>query len=258
MMINLQTKLQSANRGKHWPMLTLEALLLIVSAWRTWDFVSQVMADLPGVKIYALLSVIISEGAYLVWSKFAYPNADAGKQESVTIGMITLNTVGLLLLSFGENLTRAVSGFAWATAAAGVLAFTPWAMLGLNLIGALLFGVLDDDHIDSKTIKAQQRLDRNAERDLKHAERMGHISAKHAAIEMLNAQAEDLARELAPHYYKDIRDRVTGQTLTNLKRRVSQIEKQETQGKPILTEDDLLPVELVSDNGHGSNRPKGQ
>lgn len=217
------------HRTKRWPILALEALLLIVSGWRTWDFITQIMAELPGVIIYALLTVVISEGAYLVWSKFAYPNADPGKQEAVSIGMIGLNTVGLLLLSFGENLTRAVSGFSWAATAASVLAFTPWAMLGLNLIGALLFGVLDDDHIDSKTVKAQNRLDRNAERDLRHAERMGHIEAKLAAIQMLNDQSEELSRELAPYYFKDIRDRVTGQTRANLKRKVTLIEKQENE-----------------------------
>jgi len=247
------TNLKRTNRGKHWPMLALEGLLLVVSAWRTWDFISQVMAELPGVTIYALLSVVISEGAYLVWSKFAYPNADDGRQESVSIGMILLNTLGLLLLSFGENLTRATSGATWAATAAGVLAFTPWAMLGMNLIGALLFGVLDDDHIDAKTRKAQKRLDRNAERDLKHAERMGHIQAKLAAIEMLDGQSEDLARELAPYYYKDIRDRVTGQTLTNLKRQVTRIEKRDAQK----LEPNHLPGEPVLINSNGNRHPKG-
>jgi len=252
----LISNLKISNRGKHWPMLALEALLLIVSAWRTWDFISQVMADLPGVTVYALLSVIISEGAYLVWSKFAYPNADDGKQESITIGMIVLNTLGLLLLSFGENLTRATSGETWAATAAGVLAFTPWAMLGLNLIGALLFGVLDDDHIDAKTRKFQKRLDRNAERDLKHAERMGHITAKLAAIEMLNGQAEDLARELAPHYYKDIRNRVTGQTLTNLKRQVTRMENKEQAAQSETPQTVEFPGEPVLINNNGNGPPK--
>ena len=226
--MNLFDQLKNqTNRGKHWPMKILEALLLIVSGWRTWDFISQIMAGLPGVLVYALLTVVISEGAYLTWSKFAYPNADEGPQESVSIGMIALNTLGLLLLSFGENLTRATSGLPWAAMAAGFLSFVPWAMLAVNLIGALLFGVLDDEHIDQKTVKSQERLDRNAARDLKHAERMAHITAKQQAIESLEGESEALARELAPYYLKDITDRVRGQTITNLKRKVTQIEKQE-------------------------------
>ena len=242
------------NRGKHWPMKALEALLLIVSAWRTWDFVSQIMAGLPGVVIYALLSVVISEGAYLVWSKFAYPNADDGFQESVSIGMIGINTLGLLLLSFGENLTRATSGLTWASMAAGVLSFTPWAMLALNLIGALLFGVSDDDHIDAKTRKSQDRLDRNAERDLKHAERMAHINAKLHAIELLHGESEGLAKELSPYYLKSITDRVKNQTLSNLKRQVRRIEKQEADYQPIPNEETFPVPAIIGSNGNG--RPK--
>ena len=243
-------------RLKRWPMIALESLLLIVSAWRTFDFISQVMADLPGVVAYALLSVIISEGAYLAWAKFAYPNADDGAQENVTIFMIVLNTIGLLLLSFGENLIRATSGLAWAQTAASILAFTPWAMLGLNLIGALLFGVLDDDHKDAKTRRAQIRLDRNAERDLKHAERMGHIQAKVTAIEMLHAELDGLAKELAPHYYADIRKRVTGQTLANLKRQATKIESSTADtGNRTMPRPDLETTTEFSDNGHRAKEP---
>lgn len=204
------------NRIKNWPMRALEFSLLIVSGWRTWDFINLIMAGLPGVEFYALLTVTISEGAYIIWSKAAYPNADPGPQESVSIGLIAFNTIGLLLLSFGENLMRATSGFSWAAIAANLLAFTPWAMLGINLLGALLFGILDDDHIDNKMKRANRRIDIRAENQLKHAETMAHIEAKQAAIAMLSSNQDELSRQLAPIYFNDIRDRVRNQTISNL------------------------------------------
>lgn len=255
--MNQLNTLIKSNRSKIWPMRILEAMLLIVSAWRTWDFISLIMQDLPGVTFYALFSVTISEGAYLVWSKFAYPNADQGNQESVTIGMIFLNTVGLMLLSFGENLLRAASSFAWSQSAGEILAYTPWAMLAFNLIGALLFGILDDDHIDSKTRKAQERIDRNAERDLTHAERMSHINAKLAAIQQLQDQAPEIAQALSPYYVRSIRDRVASQTMRNLNLTDESADPPHSgdllQRNPIATlEDDLISI---SNNG-GNHRPK--
>jgi len=257
-MIRLNNLKQSA-RAKKWPLIGLETLLLIVSAWRTWDFITLIYAGLPAVNIYAGLSVLISEGAYLVWSKFAYPKADQGPQEGVAIGMIALNTVGLLLLSFGENLTRATASLQWADIASAALSFTPWFMLGVNLVGALLYGVLDDDHIDAKTRAAQARIDRNAERDLKHAERMNHINAKLRAIELLEQGSEELSRELAPHYYNDIKRRVRGQTLRSLKRKAHKLQEAdsqetESQEQPVIM---LSPeqFENLSPNG-GKPRPK--
>jgi hypothetical protein len=157
--------------------------------------------------------------------------------------MIGINTIGLLLLSFGENLIRATSGFSWAASAAEILAFTPWAMLAINLIGALLFGVLDDDHIDSKTTRSQIRIDKLAERDLKHAERLGYIEAKLRAIEMLDSNKDELARKLAPYYFNDIRSRVAGQTMKNLEIQADQIDP------PISRDGDHPIPEFISGNG---------
>lgn len=250
-----QSILTKTKRSKKWPLIALEIFLLIVSGWRTFDFISEIMGEIPLFQLYAVLTVVISEGSYLVWAKFAYPNADAGNQESVSIGMIGFNALGLLLLSFGENLIRATSGFSWASQAAGVISFTPWAMLGVNLIGVLLFGVLDDDHIDAKTKAAQERLDRNAARDLAHAERMGHIQAKLAAIEMITAQSDELARELAPYYFNDIRSRVSNSTLANLG------VKNQTAAPPnrpkLQHEPQPVGADFIAPNGGGNNsRPK--
>jgi len=95
-----------------------------------------------------------------------------------------------------------------------ILLLAPWLLIASNVLGHIIYHRTDSDEIIKR-----------AERELKYQERKLHITAKQAAIQSLKDSEEELARKLSPHYFKDIQDRVTGDTMRRLSRQAGSLSR---------------------------------
>jgi hypothetical protein len=229
-------------KPKH--LMTIYAVALLVYAgWRSFDYMTRLLADVSTTtaNLVAIVFLFASEIGLLVWLYVAGPNATTEAQETTATVLMVVNFIGSMILGLADILahnTLYAFEMPWAEP---VLLLTPWVLVAANVAGHIVYHRSDADE------KLKQ-----AERALQFQERKLHILSKQAAIASLQAEQESMARELAPHYYRDIRDRVTGQTMRNLQRRVNTLDKTQVEGQAVRGPARDLPQPVVT----GSNGRK--
>lgn len=242
-------------KSKH--LMTLFALaMLAYQAWRVYDYMGGALTGVePAVKILVSVAFLaFSEIGLLFWLHVARPNATSDIQETVASIMIWVDFAGSMVVSLGDMLKNNTMYVINLSAIDPLLFIAPWLMVVANL-GAYLLHHMND---------SGDKLERE-ERALKHEEASLEVAARRKAIEDLRANKEGIAKELAPHYYKDIRDRVTGRTAKRFKR-MSDLEEEQDPGAytpPAARTNGHKKDETVtynseaSGNGKGNHRPNG-
>src|SRR3990167_7143141 len=195
--------------------------LLIYSGWRTWDYMSQYLLKGVGVTTSMVIGaafLFVTELGYLAWLHLARPHATTDVQETTAGAMIYIDLMGSLAIGLADLLVHNTLYSFNAPWLDPVLLFTPWLLIAANLIGYTIYHTGDSD----------EQLAR-AERRLHHEEVKLEMEARTQAINELKSNMQGLAGKLAPHYYKDLTDRVTGRTLARFERKAKEAENESTE-----------------------------
>lgn len=195
----------------------LTAVILVMLAYQAWRVFDYIQGSLTGVDQdtsfwIALAFLTFTEIGLLVWLHVAQPRATTVRQENVANVMVWVDYFGSMILGLADlakhntiydiNLTRIDP----------ILFFAPWVIVLLNVGAWIVYTTNESSEILAR-----------ADRRLKHAEHELENKARMDAIAMLHAESEGLARQLAPQYVKDIKDRVTGTTLKKFNREADKL-----------------------------------
>jgi hypothetical protein len=196
---------------KNKQVMTLFALLMLAyQGWRVFDYMG---GSLQGVSdtvrfIVSVAFLAFSELGILIWLHIGQPQATTERQEATASLLIWVDFFGSMLVGLAD-LAKHNTLYQVNLAAIDPLLFmAPWLMVVLNIGGYLVYTQNDSDTM----------LERE-ERRMKHEEHKLEIAARHAAIRDLHANKDALAEKLAPHYVKDLTDRVTGRTYARFERK---------------------------------------
>lgn len=178
--------------------------LLIYSGWRTWDYMSRYMLQDVGITesmIIGMFFLFVTELGFLFWLHIGQPQATTDRQESVASIMVYVDLAGSLVIGLADLLAHNQLYVFNFSAIDPILLLTPWILIAANLIGYTVYFSSD----------SQRQLDR-ANRQLLHKETEFEIAARMRALKELTQNQDAIAEKLAPHYVKDLTDRVTGRT----------------------------------------------
>jgi len=191
-------------------------ILLLYAGWRSFDYMRGMLTGVNSTVAYmvAISFLFCSEIGLLIWLHKAAPDSTTDTQETTANIMVAINFAGSMVLGLADilkhNSTYAVD-LPWIEP---ILLLAPWLLIASNVLGHIIYHRTDSDEMIKR-----------AERELKYQERKLHITAKQAAIQSLKDSEEELARKLSPHYFKDIQDRVTGDTMRRLSRQAGSLSR---------------------------------
>lgn len=188
---------------RKWILTVTILAMLAYQAWRVYDYMK---GNLKGVDEktafwVALAFLAFSEIGLLVWLHIAQPGATTHKQEDVSNVMVWVDYGGSMLLGLADLVKHNTLYVIDLSRIDPILFIAPWVMVAANVAAWIVF-----ETNDSEEMLARE------ERRLQHAEHELEIQARRAAIEEVKANSAGLSRKMAPYYYKDISDRVTGRT----------------------------------------------
>jgi hypothetical protein len=184
-------------------------LMLAYQAWRVADYISGSLKDVSSTVsiLIAAAFLAFSEIGLLIWLHVAQPNATTDAQESTAAAMIWVDFIGSMVIGLADLAKHNTMYIVDLSSIDPLLFIAPWTMVVLNIGGYLVYFQND----------SEAKLDRE-ERRLRHEENRLEMEARRAAIRELQNNKEAIAKELSPHYYKDVRDRVTGRTIARFRR----------------------------------------
>lgn len=206
--------------NKH--IITLYACALLVYAgWRTYDYMA---GSLQGVTdttrlLVAMVFLFASEIGLLMWLHVGRPKATTDIQEAAATSMIFVNFVGSMILGLADVLKHNTMYFVELAFLDPILLLAPWVLIVANVGGYLIYHMTD----------SEEQLSR-AERRLSHEEIRLEMLARQEAINELKANMKGLASKLAPHYVKDLTDRVEGRTSARFNRAAQKLSQGESSG----------------------------
>ena len=191
-------------------------ILLLYAGWRSFDYMLGMLSGVNETVSYlvAISFLFSSEIGLLIWLHKAAPDSTTDTQETTANLMVGINFLGSMMLGLADILKHNSIYSVDMPWLEPILLLAPWLLIASNVLGHIVYHRAD----------AEEMLKR-AERELKYQERKLHISAKNAAIQSLKDSEEEMARKLSPHYYADIQDRVTGDTMRKLSRQAGQIRR---------------------------------
>lgn len=178
--------------------------LLTYSSWRTWDYLSRYLLQDVSVTesmIIGAMFLIVTELGYLFWLHKGQPDATTDSQETVATVMVYTCLIGSLAIGLADLAVHNTIYRVDLSAIDPVLFFMPWFLVAANLIGYTIYFSGDSN----------KQLER-ADRQLKHEETKLEMQARHRAIDELRANMDGIAIKLAPFYYQDMVNRVSGRT----------------------------------------------
>lgn len=190
--------------------MTIFALtMLLYQGWRVYDYMSSSLRDVSEATAFVVSVAFLafSEVGLLVWLHVAQPNATTDTQESVSAGMVWTDFAGSMIVGLGDMLKHNTLYHVDLSAVEPLLFLAPWLMVVLNIGGYLLYA----QH-DSEAMLDQE------ERRLRHEETRLEMESRRQAVRELRANQSAIAEKLAPLYYRDIHDRVSGRTISRFER----------------------------------------
>lgn len=225
-----------------WVLTTIILVMLGYQAWRVFDYMN---SNLVGVsddaKFWVSLAFLtFTEIGMLTWLHVAQPGATTTRQEQVATVMIWVDYAGSMLLGLADLAVHNTIYQVDLSRIDPILFFAPWVIVVLNVGGWIVFQSNDSDE---KLAREQRRL--------LHAEHELEVKARSDAIRELHANMEGISRKLAPFYFKDISDRVTGRTAARFGREAEKlpaIEAPNANAEQLSVLSRLKSV--VSGNGH--------
>ena len=224
-------------------------VMLAYQAWRVFDYMG---SSLQGVSdtvrfIVSVAFLAFSEVGLIIWLHVGKPNATTDIQEATATTMIWVNFFGSMLVGLADMLKHNTMYVVDLAFMDPVLFIAPWALVVLNVGGYLIYHQADSE---AQTGRAERRL--------LHEEAKTEIEARRAAIRQLQQNRQAIADELAPHYYQDIADRITGRTLTRFKRKAGAARRkaaaEAVKDEPIPELDEIAEIErqaVTAKNGKG-------
>ena len=223
--------------------MTLFAVaMLVYQGWRVFDYMS---SSLQGVSdavrlVVSFAFLAFSEIGLLVWLHIAKPNATTDTQETTATVLIWADFVGSMFVGLGDLVKHNTLYQVDLSAIDPLLFLAPWVMVVINVGGYLVY------HQADSAAQLEQ-----AERQLHHEEVKLEMAARREAIRELQQNKEAMAGELAPHYYRDIRNRVTGRTAQRFMKAAANLDTPTPPAKdtaPIMLNPDTEPL-VVHKNG---------
>lgn len=186
-----------------WILTVTILVMLAYTGWRVYDYMSTNLVGVDqGTGFWVALAFLtFTEIGLLVWLHVAQPGATTNRQENVANVMVWVDYAGSMLLGLADLVKHNTMYRVDLSKIDPVLFIAPWVIVAANVAAWIVFKTNDSD----------EKL-RREERRLLHAEHELEIKARTDAIAALRANTEGLARKLAPYYYRDIADRVTGRT----------------------------------------------
>ncbi len=222
-------------------------LMLAYQAWRVYDYMS---GSLQGVSAATSLLVsaafiAFSEMGLLVWLHIGTESASTQQQESTAGLLVWVDFVGSMILGLADlakhNTVYAVD----LSAIDPILFLSPWLLVLCNIAGYIYYS----QHDSATLLQA-------AERRMEHEETELHLAAKRQAIRQLMLDKDAIGKELSPHYYRDIRNRVTGSTIKRFnKHDVPVTDAIPTPPQPEQQLEEVHPLALRR-NGHRQGQPE--
>ena len=191
-------------------------ILLLYAGWRSFDYMRGMLTGVNSTVAYmvAISFLFCSEIGLLIWLHKAAPDSTTDTQETTANIMVAINFAGSMVLGLADILKHNSIYEVELPWIEPVLLLAPWILIASNVLGHIIYHRTDSDEMIKR-----------AERELKYQERKLHITAKQAAIQSLKDSEEELARKLSPHYFKDIQDRVTGDTMRRLSRQAGSLSR---------------------------------
>lgn len=221
-----------------WILTIVILVMLGYQAWRVFDYMQGSLTGVDDNTSWwiAMAFLTFTEIGLLTWLHVAQPGATTRWQENVSNVMIWFDYAGSMVLGLADIAKHNTLYQVDLTRIDPVLFFAPWIIVVGNVGAWILY----------ETTDSGKKLEK-AERALKHAEHELEVQARQDAIAEIQANREALAKKLAPYYFKDISDRVTGRTVAKF---TGQVEK------PLPDESkkglgDILKS-VVSGNGNGN------
>ena len=202
--------------------------LLAYSGWRTWDYLSRYLLNDVAVTesvIIGAFFLVVTEIGYLFWLHKGQPDATTDLQETTATILIYIDLFGSLAIGLADLAVHNSMYNVDLTAIDPILFLMPWFLIASNLIGYTIYHGGD----------SERQLER-ATRQLKHEEIRFEIEARRQALDELNKNRQAMGAKLAPHYFKDIVDRVEGRTVNRFARQASKarnLENIELQSNPV-------------------------
>jgi len=189
-------------------------LMLVYSAWRSYDYIGGNLEGLDDTTrfIVSVAFLAFSEIGLILWLHVGRPNATTDTQETVASAVIWVNFAGILVMNLGDLLRRNTLYSVDMAYLDPILLLAPWLLVAVNLGAYLVYTMSDSD----------EQLARE-ERRLRHEETSVEMEARRSAVRELRANREAIGAELAPHYYADIKNRVTGRTVNRFNRKAEKM-----------------------------------
>jgi hypothetical protein len=200
-------------KGK-WILTVTIIAMLGYQAWRVYDYMSTSLTDVDENTAFwvALAFLAFTEIGLLVWLHVAQPGATTKAQESVSTAMVWVDYAGSMVLGLADLAKHNTMYVIDLSRIDPVLFFAPWLIVAANVAAWIVFESNDSD----------EKL-RREERRLAHAEHEVEIKARQEAIAEVNANMAGLSRQLAPYYFKDVSERVTGRTAARFGRQAAKL-----------------------------------
>ena len=233
-------------KNKHL-MTGFAVILLVYAGWRSFDYM---VGSLQGVSptiaiLVSLIFLFASEIGLLVWLYYAAPNANTEIQETTAKVMIGINFIGSMILGLADLLKHNTLYTVDLAILDPILLLAPWVMIAANVLGHIIYH-------QSDSFEMMKR----AERQLSHEESKLEIEARTRAIAELHKNRDALADKLAPHYYNDLTDRVTGRTMKRFTRAAGQLKRNQADRVPDLLTWNTETVDLGADGNHPKEKIK--
>lgn len=177
--------------------------LLLYSAYRSWDYMVNNLKDVGTITswIVAFAFLFASEIGLIIWLHFGRSKATTGIQETVSTVMIVINFIGAMTLNLADLLVHNTLYDVDMSVIDPILLLSPWILIASNVGGYIIYHMGDSEEQLSK-----------AERQLEHEEVKFEIDTRLEAIKMLRQDRKATAEKLAPYYFKNTVDRVSGRT----------------------------------------------
>jgi len=189
-------------------------LMLVYSGWRSYDYIGGNLAGVDETTrfIVSVAFLAFSEIGLILWLHVARPQSTTDTHETTATIVIWINFIGILILGLGDLLRRNTLYEVDLSYLDPILLLAPWVLVFVNLGAYLVYTMSDSD----------EQLDRE-ERRLRHEEVGLEMEARRGAVRELRANRDAIGQELAPHYYNDIKGRITGRTMARFSRKAKDV-----------------------------------